>query len=50
MSCKCKRTRPADEYPGVAINKADDNKETEKEVKERTETLNNNPRNHKNGD
>ena len=31
--------------PGMAINKADDNKVTEKLEKERTATLNNNPRN-----
>lgn len=32
-------------YPGVAIDLADDNKVTEKLEKERTQTLNNNPRN-----
>lgn len=33
------------EYPGVAINKSDNDKVSEKLEKERTETLNNNPRN-----
>lgn len=31
-------------YPGVAVNIADNDKDTAKLVKERTETLNNNPR------
>lgn len=34
-------------YPGVAVNDADDNKNTEKLQKERTCTLGNNPRNQK---
>lgn len=34
-----------DEYPGVAINIADNDKVTDTLVKERTKTLNNNPRN-----
>lgn len=32
-------------YPGVAINEADDDADTKELVKERTCTLNNNPRN-----
>lgn len=34
-------------YPGVAINQADDKEVDPKLVKERTRTLNNNPRNNK---
>lgn len=34
-------------YPGVAVNEADDNKDTVKLQKERTCTLGNNPRNQK---
>lgn len=33
------------EYPGVAINEADKDKDGEKLVEERTDALNNNPRN-----
>lgn len=33
------------DYPGVAINDGDDEKENKELVKERTKTLNNNPRN-----
>ena len=40
-----KRTKPVDTYPGVAINNADDEKVDKNLVKERTKTLNNNPRN-----
>ncbi len=53
MKC-CKEQRTAEEqikdvekYPGAAINEADDCKESKKLVDERTETLNNNPRNDK---
>lgn len=46
--CKSRKTvskdQAAEEYSGIAINKADGNKVTEKLVKERTETLNDNPR------
>lgn len=42
MNKKCKKA--ADKYPGVEINKADNGKTTERLEKERTETLNNNPR------
>ena len=35
----------ASEYPGVAIDIADNDKTNEKLVKERTATINNNPRN-----
>ena len=35
----------AENFPGVAVNVADNNKDTEKLVKERTEILNDNPRN-----
>ncbi len=34
-----------DEFPGAAINEADDNKVDKKLIKERTKTINNNPRN-----
>lgn len=34
-----------EDYPGVAINEADKDKENPCLVKERTKTLNNNPRN-----
>lgn len=37
--------RAADVYPGVAINDSDKNKVNDALVKERTRTLNNNPRN-----
>ena len=47
--CCCKKKvaeiKPTDELPGVAINKADDNAVNKELVKERTSTLNNNPRN-----
>ncbi|MCM1349123.1 MAG: hypothetical protein NC338_06880 [Firmicutes bacterium] len=46
--CATKKTTVSadaiDEYPGVAVNKADDGKVDKKLVKERTCTLNNNPR------
>ena len=34
-----------DKYPGIAVNIADHEKDTEKLVKDRTKALNNNPRN-----
>ena len=37
--------RPADIYPGVATDKADNGKVTPKEVKDDVKNLNNNPRN-----
>lgn len=40
-----KHIKPVDDYPGVAINNADDEKVDKDLVKERTKTLNNNPRN-----
>jgi hypothetical protein len=42
---KKQESKAGEEYPGVAINQADDNKVSKNLVKERTETLNNNPRN-----
>ncbi len=45
MAKKQKQVPAADRYPGVAVNRADNNKDTEKLQKERTCTLNNNPRN-----
>lgn len=46
---KCGTKKATDEqameYPGVAVNKADNDKITEALEKERTATLNNNPRN-----
>lgn len=50
-NCKCKcgskkaTVEQAMEYPGVAENKADNDKVSVELEKERTETLNNNPRN-----
>lgn len=51
----CKNTKPADAesqavrdsqtYPGVAVNEADDQRDNKDLIKERTHTLNNNPRN-----
>lgn len=38
--------RAEETFPGAAIDAADDDKVTKKAVKERTKTLNNNPRNH----
>ncbi|MCM1067018.1 MAG: hypothetical protein NC418_05525 [Muribaculaceae bacterium] len=35
-----------DNFPGAAVNHADDNEVDSALVKERTRTLNNNPRNH----
>ena len=39
------RVHAGREYPGVAVDRADDNKVTEKEVDARTKLQNNNPRN-----
>lgn len=39
-----KKPNSADEYPGIAINRADDDKVSKELVKERTHTLNSNPR------
>ncbi len=47
-SCRCKsKAEKNDEqkYSGLAVNEADGNKVNKDMVKERTETLNNNPRN-----
>lgn len=46
--CNCKNEAAeaaVNEYPGAAIDVADDEKVTKAEVKERTSALNNNPRN-----
>lgn len=48
MACKKTKPTPAMDFPGVAIDKADDERTTAKEEKQRTASLNNNPRN--NGD
>lgn len=40
-------TADVDKYPGIAVNISDGCKKTDKLVKERTKTLNNNPRNNK---
>lgn len=40
-----KKTKPSDEFRGVDINKADDNKVDPHMVKADTRDLNNNPRN-----
>ncbi len=50
MSDKKKSTQQdidaaTDKYPGMAVNESDDEKVDAKLVKERTRTLNNNPRN-----
>lgn len=37
--------KPANEYPGVDVNKGDDNKVDKKLVKQEIRELNNNPRN-----
>lgn len=39
--------KSADKYPGIAVDIDDNEKVTEKEVKQRTHILNNNPRNSK---
>lgn len=47
--CCCKKAaQSADQFPGVAIDIADNEKVTPSTVKERTRTLNNNPRNNGN--
>lgn len=47
--CKTKKTnqseKPAQDYAGVAVNIADDNTVDAKMVKDRTKSMNNNPRN-----
>lgn len=44
--CRSKGQTPApDIYPGASVNQADNKKVDKKLVKERTATLNNNPRN-----
>lgn len=43
--CCCRR-KAADNYPGTAVDKADGEKVTKKEVKDETAALNNNPRTH----
>jgi len=47
--CCCKteksEAKPQDIYSGAAVDTADANKSTKEMVKERTATLNNNPRN-----
>lgn len=47
--CCCRKSAekntPSQSYPGVAVNEGDNNKDTHKLQKERTATLNNNPRN-----
>ncbi len=44
---KCKKTKDADLFPGVAIDAADGQKVEKKAEKERTKTLDNNPRDSK---
>lgn len=43
--CSCNRDKALNDLPGAAINEADRDKVSEELVKERTKTLNNNPRN-----
>lgn len=45
--CRSKKqeAKASEDFPGVAINQGDADKVSKKLVKERTETLNNNPRN-----
>ncbi len=49
MKCKDKKTsaevKAEQQYPGAAVDRADCDKTTPAEVKDRTRTLNNNPRN-----
>ncbi|MDE6306610.1 MAG: hypothetical protein K2L90_08495 [Muribaculaceae bacterium] len=40
-----KKVKDVEQYPGISVNCADDNAVDPKLVKERTKTLNNNPRN-----
>ncbi len=43
--CRCgKKSETVDRFPGAAIDVADDENVTKAEVKERTKTLDNNPR------
>ncbi len=41
-NCKTTVDEAIENYPGIAVNVADDEKDTEKLVEERTKTLNNN--------
>lgn len=43
--CSCSRNEARQDLPGAAINAADNDKVNEDLVKERTKTINNNPRN-----
>lgn len=43
--CSCKKQEAREDLPGAAVNAADNDKVNEDLVKERTSTLNNNPRN-----
>ena len=43
--CGCSKKEAREELPGAAVNAADNDKVDEKLVEERTDTLNNNPRN-----
>lgn len=43
--CCCSKQEAREELPGAAVNAADNDKVNENFVKERTATLNNNPRN-----
>lgn len=45
--CHCKKsgtTNPNDRFPGATIDTADDDRDTTRLIKERTHTLNDNPR------
>lgn len=44
-SCCCTKKQTEEELPGAAVNVADNDKVDAELVKERTSTLNNNPRN-----
>ncbi|MDE5800601.1 MAG: hypothetical protein K2H74_06215 [Paramuribaculum sp.] len=48
MACKKTKSAPAMDFPGVAIDKSDDERVTAREEQQRTAALDNNPRN--NGD
>lgn len=43
--CGCTKQEAREDLPGAAVNAADNDKVNEDLVKERTSTLNNNPRN-----
>lgn len=45
MACKKTKSAPAMDFPGLAIDKADDERTTVNEEKQRTASLNDNPRN-----